>query len=163
MSIRAYVDELRVQTERFAADSPALAFRWRGNDLVFPKAAQDGFDVIVRPHSEGLLVLTDVEIRDEIENDPPEAAREALDLVRQMLSPDMRIRERSAGGQGYGWTLESLHEGRWMPVVQIGVLFWNYFARRSERIYQNRVLPGQVAAERGDKADEGRGGTRVES
>jgi hypothetical protein len=27
----------------------------------------------------------------------------------------------------------------------LGLLFWNYFSRRSEKIYQNHHLPGRLA------------------
>lgn len=141
----AYADELRTQTDRVAEVHPEVAVFWRANEVVFPKAGEDGFEVSVQPESGGLIVLTDVGLHVHIGGDPDEAVGDALGPVRDLLSPDMRVVEQRAGRRGYRWTLERLDTGRWVRVATTGQLFWNYFAGRSERIYQNRRLRGRLA------------------
>src|SRR6266498_3885481 len=67
----------------------------------------------------------------------------ALGLVRDLLSPHMRIRELRAGKSAYRWHMEALHNNEWQTEGFTGLLFWSYFAKRSERILQNTTLPGR--------------------
>lgn len=53
----------------------------------------------------------------------------------------MRVRERCAGSGGYKWTLECFRGDGWEDRGTMGLLFFRYWGKRSERIYQNRVLP----------------------
>lgn len=71
---------------------------------------------------------------------------DALGLVRDLLSPDMRVRELRAGRSAYRWFIEAFDGRTWKVEHMTGLLFWNYFGRRSEHIYQNAVLPGRLAA-----------------
>lgn len=66
---------------------------------------------------------------------------EFLGILRDMLSPAMRIRERLAGGSPYQWHLENLVDGKWVTESTWGLFLWNWFGRRSERIYINTHLP----------------------
>ena len=60
---------------------------------------------------------------------------------RDLLSPVMRIRERLAGGKPYKWIFELYHDGQWIAEEWCGLFFWNYIGKRTEKIYQNRILP----------------------
>lgn len=69
--------------------------------------------------------------------------RDAFGLVRDLLSPAMRLREWRAGNVPYRWVLEVQVADGWRSEQTMGLLFWNYFGRRSERVYQNRQLPAR--------------------
>ncbi len=80
-----------------------------------------------------------------LDSDAEELVRSVLGLIRDLLSPAMRLRELRAGGSPYCWHVEMLQEdGTWQTEFTTGLVFWNYFGRRSERIYQNDVLPSRV-------------------
>ena len=64
-----------------------------------------------------------------VEVDPDELAAQALGLVRDLLSPAMRIRERLAGGEAYKWAFESYLDGKWVTEEWVGFFFWNYFGK----------------------------------
>jgi hypothetical protein len=74
-------------------------------------------------------------------SDPDEAVRDALGLVRDLLSPGMRLTEQWAGGSAYHCSLEAVCNGGWQPEYEMALIVWNFFGRRSERIYQNGHLP----------------------
>ncbi len=142
----AYADELRSQARSILADHPDMPHHWRNDGLVFSGSDLDGFEVTLQPDGQGIVVLTGVGLHEHVEGAPAEAVRDALGLVRDLLSPDMRVRELRAGGRAYRWLLERRELDRWTCESQTGLLFWNYFARRSERVYQNRWLPGRLAS-----------------
>lgn len=142
-----YTTELRVQGDRIATQYPEVACRWQGDELVFPKTTEDGFEISLQPDSRGVIVLTDVGLHVHVDGAPADAVQDALGLVRDLLTPDMRIVELRAGGGGYRWRMERLESGRWLVEARTGLLFWNYFGRRSERTYQNRRLPGRLAVQ----------------
>lgn len=79
--------------------------------------------------------------------DTEELVDEALGMARDLLSPDMRIRELRAGNKPYRWFMEHSDGTRWHAVHVTGLLFWNYLGRRSEHIYQNHTLPGRMKDE----------------
>jgi hypothetical protein len=65
-------------------------------------------------------------------------------LLRDMLSPDMRVREVWAGAKPYRGFLESFDGARWSTEHEMGLIFWNYLGRRSVRTYSNSILPGRL-------------------
>jgi len=75
------------------------------------------------------------------DRDPASFVRDALGLVRDLLSPGMRLRELRAAGRPYKWILEGRLSGQWHTEQTMALLIWNYFGVRSERIYQNAHLP----------------------
>ncbi len=70
---------------------------------------------------------------------------EALGLARDLLSPAMRIGERCAGGKPYRWYIGHLDDMRWHAEHETGLLFGNFFGRRSEHIYRVYTLPSRIS------------------
>jgi hypothetical protein len=145
MTIEAYSDELRRQANRLLASYPELHHEWEGDELVFPSAHSDGYDVTLQPDAHGIILFTSLGAHEHLEGPPLEAVQEALGLARDLLSPDMRVRELTAAGRGYRWVLERRDPDGWKTESQTGLLLWNYFGPRGERIYHNRQLPGRLA------------------
>jgi hypothetical protein len=112
--------------------------------LRIPKTAPDGFDVELEANGDGLeLRCGGMHTPLSAGPQPDQAVRDALGLVRDLLSPGMRLREQQAGGSPYRWSLEATSNGEWHPEYVMGLLVWNYFGRRSERICQNVHLPAR--------------------
>jgi hypothetical protein len=66
-----------------------------------------------------------------------------LGLIRDMLSPSMRIRETLSNGTPYKWNLENLEDGTWVVENTCGLFFWNCFGKKTEKFYSNEVLPAR--------------------
>lgn len=145
-SVVRLVAALRKQGEAAIQMTPELRHEWRsgGDALVLriPKIAPDGFDVELEANAGGLeLRCGDMHTPLACGSDPDEAMRDVLGLLRDLLSPGMRLREQWAGGRAYRWSLEVLGNGGWQREYEMALLVWNFLGRRSERIYQNRHLP----------------------
>ncbi len=134
------------QGESALESGPRVAHAWEAGDvLAFPAQSHDGFEVRIVPAGRELIVFTQG-YHEHLSGKPSTIVEQALGLVRDLLSPDMRIRERRAGGSPYRWVLERRAATGWEREASTGLLFWNWFGRRSERIYQNHQLPGRLVA-----------------
>jgi hypothetical protein len=131
---------------------PQLNHSWKRNSdnvgcsLTFPKQNEKGFDVMVEVSSSGIIVSTHGAHQhfDSPEDSNDVKTKKALTLVRDLLSSDMRIREFCAGNSAYRWNIEVVQDNQWRLECSTGLLFWNYFGKRSERIFQNFTLPGRL-------------------
>jgi hypothetical protein len=113
--------------------------------LTFPRHTEGGFDVIVEATPEEIILFANGAHVHVDEENPETQAEEALGLARDLLSPAMRIDERCAGGKPYRWYIEYLDDMQWHAEHETGLLFWNYFGRRSEHIYRNYTLPSRIS------------------
>jgi hypothetical protein len=147
MSVEAYSAELRAQANRVLESHVGLPHTWQEDgELRFAASSAGGFEVVLQPDSAGIIVFTSIGFHEHCEGPVAQAVQDALGLTRDLLSPDMRIREQLAGARPYRWHLERRHAAGWAIESTSGSLFWNYFAHRSERIYQNHHLPGRLEA-----------------
>ena len=118
--------------------------------LDIPKRSEDGFDITVEVFPYEIIVSADGPHLhfDDIKNDDIKnieaTVQEALGLIRDMLSPVMRVVEQRSNGQPYKWHLESYREGQWKREDTTGILFYNFFGRKTKNIYQNNVLPRRI-------------------
>lgn len=143
----------------------------RGNivRVVIPRIRASGFDVTVEAASFGLLVRTGAlfhahfpwddnwDYRDYNESereefrlpvDPDrsrEPAEQALALVRDLLSPAVRIRERRAAGISYYAALEVQVSGQWRRRRAVVLLRYPYWGKREERVWANAHLDPRTA------------------
>jgi hypothetical protein len=148
------VEELRQEFRRAAeailAEHPKLRHELAadGSRLAFPRQDESGFDVEIFVDDQGLVVQA-LGAHEHFEGgsaSEAEVCGRALGLVRDLLSPDMRLRELRAGTKGVRWTVESRAAEGWRAEGTTRLLFFNYFGRRSERVYQNHQLPGRMSA-----------------
>ena len=142
-------EAFRRAVEAVLSKHPELRHELSGDGarLRFPRQAESGFDVEILIDAQGLVVhaLGAHEHFAAGAAPPAELCGRALGLVRDLLSPDMRIRETRAGAKPMRWTVESRAGQGWRAEGTTGLLFFNYFGRRSERIYQNHQLPGRMS------------------
>ena len=134
---------------------PEVEHRWRSEadhcELFLPGSRPDGFDIRCLVFAEG--VSEDAVTLHWGDWHTPLGPSEETDafvghlfgLLRDMLSPDMRIRELCAGGRAYRGLLEAFDGTRWQPEQTMGFLFWNYLGRRSVKTYTNAILPGRLS------------------
>jgi len=151
-SLNQIAATLREEAAKALAGHPSLRHEWSDEGAVvtlrFPPADAHGFEVAIQAGEGYLYVLMgrnhqpfDVDPRN-----PAEAVTGALGLVRDLLSPNMRLRELRAGGRPYRWYVET-HDGEtWQLEAETGLLFFNFFGKRSEHVFQNHQLPGRRAA-----------------
>ena len=94
------------------------------------------------------------------DGDADEFVVDLFGLLRDMLSSDMRVRELQAAGYPYRGFLESFDGQRWSTEEEMGLVFWNYFGKRSEKIYSNALLSprmqGQGAQPDGERPGDAR-------
>ena len=118
--------------------------------MTFLRQAEGGSDVVVEAASEELILSANgahvqFDRPYDPDYDPEMKVEEALGFARDLLSPAMRIRERYAGGKPYRWHIEYVDDTQWRVEHETVLLFWSYFGRRSELIYQNCTLPSRTS------------------
>ena len=132
------------------ARNPEIVHAWSAEpdycNLSIPASHADGFDIRVSAETDAItLSWGNWHTRFE-----PTAGNDTLvevvfGLVRDMLSSDMRIRELRAGDTPYRGFLEAYDGTRWSTEQTMGLIFWNYLARRSVRTYSNSILPRRMS------------------
>ena len=112
--------------------------------LDIPKECDSGFPITVDVRPKEIMIIAGrAHTNLDLDDNPDDLAARALGLVRDLLSPAMRIRERLAGGKPYKWLFELYHDGQWIAEEWCVLFFWNYIGKRTEKIYQNRILPAR--------------------
>ena len=138
------------QAKEALSHHPQIKHEWSINAaeghciLDIPKECDSGFPITVQVHPKEIIIMAGgAHTNLDLDDNPDDLAAHALGLVRDLLSPAMRIRERLAGGKPYKWIFELYHDGQWMAEEWCGLFFWNYIGKRTEKIYQNRILPAR--------------------
>jgi len=141
-------EEFRRRAEEALAGHPDLRHEWTPDmsGVRFPRVDDFGFDVEVSVGDREIVVhALGAHEHFEVGNGTPsEVCASVLGLVRDLLSPDMRIREIRSRGKPFRWFVESRNGPAWQVEAETGLLFFNYFGRRTERVCQNRQLPGRT-------------------
>ena len=135
------------------AKYPEIRHEWRAPErpailhLKFPRVTDSGFDIDVQVFPVQIFVYAGgAETQLSITRERPAEVivQEALGLVRDLLSPAMRLRVWFASGQPYKWATEYEASGRWRRDSQVSLLFYNYFGKRTVWVHQNTVLPART-------------------
>ena len=119
----------------------------RSRSLRFEPQDDDGFAVEVEAHDGEVLIHTAGidSYTFPLDEDPADVVTDVFSVVRDLLSPHMRLRAISAGKTPYKFIVESWNGTSWDSEHTTTSLAFNYFAKRTERIYINRHLPGRLA------------------
>lgn len=132
------------------ADKALFIHHWtitpHGCVLSIPSQAEDGFDILIDVEINAATVYwgnghSHYQRADDINA----LVEEIFGLLRDLLSPNMRVRHYYAGGQFYWASLEAFEGTKWSVERSTGLLFWDYFGKRSVRTYSNSVLPGRLS------------------
>ncbi|MFH1441854.1 MAG: hypothetical protein ABIH18_07450 [Candidatus Omnitrophota bacterium] len=125
----------------------SIDYEWKkdNTEIIFKKKAEDGFDIIVRLENDIIYLESDKDCHKHFHikgfKDIEKAMEITMEFVRNMLSKNMRIKELLSNGKPYKYLLQKFYKNRWKTESSGGLLFWNYFGKRSERIYSNDILP----------------------
>jgi len=65
-------------------------------------------------------------------------------MVYDYLTTDVRMIEKRSNGKPYKWTIETKEGEEWKEDQSTGLIFYNYFGMKSEKIYQNDLLPPRM-------------------
>jgi len=143
-----FVDEFRKAINEIWVSEPSLvhykADLGSSVTVKFPKADSHGFDVVVSVEGNCLSIQTDLGWHTDEFDITMEELNAMLGLVRDMLSSAMRIREFRAGGLPHRWNLEFFDGKEWILEETVGLWLWNFLGKRSERVFQNSVLPARA-------------------
>jgi hypothetical protein len=71
---------------------------------------------------------------------PFDTEEDALEFVTFGLSKECRMRELTRGNRPYKWIIESYQNGKWKMVQETGILFFPFWKKKTEKIYQNNIL-----------------------
>ena len=140
------------QAKEFFSEFPQVKHEWSIDDdkdhciLDIPEESDSGFPITLEVAPDKILVMasgahTSFDLEDN--ETPEEISANVLGLLRDLLSPAMRIHEYLAGGQPYKWAFETHQEKQWITEEYVSLFFWNYFGKRTEKYYQNNILPAR--------------------
>ncbi|MDO9411468.1 MAG: hypothetical protein Q7T81_02685 [Pseudolabrys sp.] len=132
------------------ANNASFSHEWTsrpdGCVLSIPSQSKDGFDVRVDVGIDEATVFwgnghSHYEVTDNIQT----LVEEIFGLLRDLLSTDMRVRHYYAAGTLYWAKLEAFDGTKWSVERSTGLIFWNYFGKRSVTTHSNAVLPGRLS------------------
>ena len=134
----------------FFAKTPDIAHTWSSEsgrcELSIPATLPIGFDIcFVVEKNAVTLYWGNWHTPFEPEAGIDTLVEDLFALLRDMLSPDMRVRELYTWPFAYRGFLESFDGTRWSTEQEMGLIFWNYFGKRSARTYSNSMLPGRMS------------------
>ncbi len=138
--------------EKFLADHPSLQFAWKDESeklrrtLTIFKRAESEFDVGVCCETYGLYPLAgdwhgapwDISTP---KTTPSILARDCIGWVHFALTPAARLRVKTSNGLPYKWLFEYQEASNWKIDFETDLIFFNYFGKRGEMLFQNHHLP----------------------
>lgn len=134
------------------ADHPQLKHQWSGPEksgkrvLRIPKADDTGFDVTIECEPYGLYPFADGwhgapwDAPHDAKTRNEAVCEDCLGFLRSVLCADATLTIWHSSGRPYKWIL-SYPVGGTRASDETGVIFFNYFGKREQRVYQNRHLP----------------------
>jgi hypothetical protein len=130
------------------AKHPEVQHEWTTEndscELSIPTSSSSGFDIRFEVESDAVtLCWGNWHTRFEPTGNIDTLIEHLYGLLRDMLSPNMRIRELYAGSRPYKGLLESFDGTNWSTEYEMALIFWNYFGPRSARTFSNSILPGR--------------------
>ena len=141
--------------QRIIARYPALAHQWTSEPsgkrtLRFPAISSTGFEVVIQAETYGLYPYAGEWHGAPWDSNTPkmtfaDICEDCLGFVRSLLCADSSLQVCYSNERPYRWILSYPVEGRRVS-DRSGLLVFNYFGRRSTRIFQNEQLPPREAS-----------------
>ncbi|MBD3329342.1 hypothetical protein GF357_02500 [Candidatus Dojkabacteria bacterium] len=133
---------------RILSEDDRIPYEWKKDkkEIVFKKLDEEGFDIALNCEDDNYLYLSTnlgyydfyyYESLEQISDILPET----MGLVRDLLSPNMRIVEKLSNSKPYKWLLQCKKDNDWITERVSGLVFYNYLGKRIEKIYSNNTLP----------------------
>jgi hypothetical protein len=145
------MNNLPMVFEQYASEilarHPEVRAKWEvtktgGRRLMIYKQDESGFDVIVDAETHGLYPYADEWHGPawDLNGNCEELCQEFMGFIRSLLCEDSRLEVSYAGSRPYKFVLTFPTEGGFES-SETGLFFFDYFGKRSARIFQNRHLP----------------------
>jgi hypothetical protein len=114
-------------------------------ELFIPKLSQKGFEITVVADQEEVTVYSEYLAHQHFtsDGDHQKASQLAMGLVRDLLSPVMRIRLVKIGGKPARGDLETLRDGKWRRESTTALFVLRLFRERTVEYYSNERLPAR--------------------
>lgn len=112
---------------------PDVPYTFDETSISFP-ASIGGFGIMLETHEGGATVNFGV-WHEEFEDE-----NEAIDVVGFGLSEMCRLRILSRGQSDYKWIVEEKEDTGWEQKGEVGLLFWPFWRKKTERILQNHYI-----------------------
>lgn len=125
-------------------EHPQIKHEWSLNadycKLFIPGSNPNGFDIsfVIETHA-ATLNWGNWHTPYEPIGRPDEFIQDLFGLLRDMLSPDMRIQEFVAGRNPYRGFLQFYDGTHWSTEQEMGLFLWNYLGKRSVGTYSNSI------------------------
>jgi hypothetical protein len=138
MVVSGIIDQTRVETHDWHLED-----KDGGCELVIPKLSDEGFEVTVIADDQEVTVYTEYLAHQHFTSDGnhEEVSQQAMGLVRDLLSPVMRLCVIEVGGKPFQAHFEISHRGEWHRESTTALFSLPFFRKRIERFYVNRRLP----------------------
>lgn len=144
---RKFVEKAKV----FFAALPEVQHTWSidGDEdhcfLIITGKGTVGYDITLEVSSHETIVFAEgyrgcYSVKQPLEG----FVKKILDLVRDMMSPTMRIREVISNSTPCQWYLQRRLGGSWQTESSSQLTFWDRFGEKTEQIYVNEILPARV-------------------
>lgn len=112
---------------------PELRFEKTNDSVKIFPLTPDGFEVSIFQDSHECIVSF------EGWHEHFSSEDEALNCLVWGLTPACRLVISMRGNAAHKWTVQSLEDNQWKDVGTTGLLFFNYFGRKSQKILQNNI------------------------
>ena len=143
-SVSEFIEAFRSAATSVLAENPAIPVEWLSNPVslrVFP-SSETGFEVRLVCETYGLYPYAgewhgapwDVTVWE-----PESLSRVVNEFLRSVLSPDSALEVHYSNGKPFKWILLHCYEGQKVS-EETGLLFFNWFGRRSLRRFQNEWM-----------------------
>lgn len=111
--------------------------------LFIPKLSEEGFEITVEANDSEVTVFSEYLAHRHFTSDGnhEDVSQLAMGLVRDLLSPLMRVRVIELGGKPSRADIEIIRDGQWHRETTTGLFRLPLFRKRTERYYVNRRLP----------------------
>lgn len=148
-NIEALPKVFRTVVESLIRCSPEHTRDWQlvskaGNtELVIPKLAEEGFKITVVADDSEVSVYSEYLAHEHFTSDGDHEAvsNQAMGLVRDLLSPLMRLRVTEVKGSVIRARFEVMRDGAWKAEAITGLLAFSFFSKRTEKFFINRRMP----------------------
>ena len=113
---------------------PQLEVLKKDNEITIKAKDEKGFDITLYDDS-GRLTVAFGNWHNEFDTE-----EEAINIIGFGLSNECRLKEFKKGKTIYKWVVESLEDGKWVECFTTGLIFYPFWRKTSEEIFQNNVI-----------------------
>ena len=139
------IELFKKRTKDFVERFPELKYEWTSQDggriigIEILKQDDNGFNVFWGSDGHELYYCAGDSHHSEISFDVLDL-KSMFGFLRDLLSNKMRIIEKYSGKTTYKVIIQAWDGQQWVDEDVFGILFYNYLANKTEKIYQNNKL-----------------------